>query len=320
MAVSREFLRRAAIDTGFQIAALEKVVRLGELAGDIAKHPLLGEALALKGGTPLNLCFGEPKRMSVDLDYNYIHHLDRAAMLAERPNIEKALHDLAKARGYKPSVSVESHAGRTISLQYRSVEGPSDLIKLDVNYAMRLPLGAVRELEIWQPGALDRPVVTVVSSSELLVGKTLAFFARAAARDAWDLANLPRSLVRTLGTQGFRPMFLAMSGMLIHQPAPSSLGRIRKIISAKVVSEQLLPMLVAGQDADAANLVDRAWGRVASLVELTRDEALYFEGIRTGELRVYLLFPSDPATGARIAQHPSLLWKIQNVQKHKKKR
>ena len=320
MAVSREFLNRAAIDTGFQIAALEKVARLGELAGDIAKHPLLGDALALKGGTPLNLCFGEPRRMSVDLDYNYIHHLDRDAMLAERPGIEKALRDLAKARGYTPSDSVDSHAGRTISLQYKSVQGPSDLIKLDVNYAMRLPLGPVRDRTLWQPGALDRPIVTVVSSTELLVGKTLAFFARAAARDAWDLANLPRPLVRTLAGQSFRPTFLALAGMLIHQPAPSSLARIRRIITAKVVAEQLVPMLVVGESATVVDVVDRAWERVGALAALASGEALYFEGIRAGELRLHLLFPSDPAQAARIAQHPSLLWKIHNVQKHKKRR
>jgi predicted nucleotidyltransferase component of viral defense system len=93
--VSREYLRRSAAATGFRVEALEKVVRLGELAGDISRHPLLGDALVLKGGTPLNLCFSEPRRMSVDLDYNYVRHVDRAAMLEDRPLVIKALTDLA---------------------------------------------------------------------------------------------------------------------------------------------------------------------------------------------------------------------------------
>jgi len=63
MGVSFEYLQRYAAETGFQPGILEKVVRLGELAGDIARHPRLGEALALKGGTPLNLAFG-PTRPS----------------------------------------------------------------------------------------------------------------------------------------------------------------------------------------------------------------------------------------------------------------
>jgi len=56
---------------------LDKVIRLGEMAGDVARHPFMGRAMALKGGTELKLCFGEPKQLSVDLDYNRIGHADR---------------------------------------------------------------------------------------------------------------------------------------------------------------------------------------------------------------------------------------------------
>jgi predicted nucleotidyltransferase component of viral defense system len=80
---SLEYLERCAAETGFQIIPLEKVVRLGEVAADVSRHPLLGEALALKGGTALNLCFGAPQRLSVDLDFNYIAHLERERMLAD---------------------------------------------------------------------------------------------------------------------------------------------------------------------------------------------------------------------------------------------
>jgi len=71
MSVSLEYLERCAGETGFQVASLEKVTRLGELAGDIARHAFLAEVLALKGGTALNLAFGAPSRLSVDLDFNY---------------------------------------------------------------------------------------------------------------------------------------------------------------------------------------------------------------------------------------------------------
>jgi len=77
MSVSREYLSRCAADLGYAESSLEKVIRLGELAGDIAKHGLLGESLALKGGTALQLCFGPPSRLSVDLDFNYIGSASR---------------------------------------------------------------------------------------------------------------------------------------------------------------------------------------------------------------------------------------------------
>ncbi len=35
------------------------------------------------------MCFGEPRRLSVDLDFNYVGNPDREAMLAERPSADK---------------------------------------------------------------------------------------------------------------------------------------------------------------------------------------------------------------------------------------
>ena len=82
MNVSLEYLERCSAQTGYPVPLLEKVVRLGDMAGDVARHPFLGSILALKGGTALNLCFGPPKRLSVDLDFIYTGHREREKMLA----------------------------------------------------------------------------------------------------------------------------------------------------------------------------------------------------------------------------------------------
>lgn len=314
--VSREYIRRSATATGFRVEALEKVVRLGELAGDISRHPLLGEALVLKGGTPLNLCFSEPRRMSVDLDYNYVRHVDRAAMLADRPLVIKALTDLATRSGYGVQPSADEHAGHTLFLRYRSVEGPADQIKVDVNFMMRLPLDPSVTLPLWQPGELDRPVARVVGSIELLVGKLLAFLDRAAARDAWDVANLPLPLADRLSSPAFRPTFLAMSGILIHQPSASSEARIRRLVNNDVVEQQLVPMLVDPAGVTGSSLIDAAWPVVAPLVALTESEVGYYTALAAGELRTDLLFPTDLAEAQRIASHPALLWRVANVRQH----
>jgi len=100
MRPSIEFLERAAYETGYQVSPLEKVIILGELAGDITRHPLLGKTLVLKGGTALNMCFGAPSRISVDLDFNYVGHLERDRMLKERSQVEEALTELARRHGY----------------------------------------------------------------------------------------------------------------------------------------------------------------------------------------------------------------------------
>lgn len=101
MSWSRAYLDGLASDTGFRSETLEKVLRLGGLLADVARHPLLSSALALKGGTALNLCFGSPTRLSVDLDFNYIGTADRARMLEHRPLVERAVVQIAKGHGYQ---------------------------------------------------------------------------------------------------------------------------------------------------------------------------------------------------------------------------
>ena len=90
MSPSLEYLERCAAETGFQVTPLEKVVRLGEMAADVARHPFLGSVLALKGGTALNLCFEAPRRLSVDLDFNYIGHVEREKMLEDMGDSTRA--------------------------------------------------------------------------------------------------------------------------------------------------------------------------------------------------------------------------------------
>jgi len=213
---SREYLQACSIETGYQIAPLEKVVRLGEMAGDITRHPFLGKVLALKGGTALNLCFGPAKRLSVDLDYNYIGNLEREKMLEDRPRVEEAIYELGRRRGYQPRWSAESHAGRKIFLTYRSVIGHDDRIEVDLNYIFRLPLVQRDVRELWQPGELDRVRVLVVGLEELLAGKLIALLDRSAARDVWDVANLSAEAIEVVRSRQFRHRFIALSAILDH--------------------------------------------------------------------------------------------------------
>jgi len=91
MNLSAEHIEGLAAETGFRSETLEKVIRLGEFAADVGRHPLLSRVLALKGGTALNLMFGSPARLSVDLDFNYIGQEARAGMQADRPEVERAI-------------------------------------------------------------------------------------------------------------------------------------------------------------------------------------------------------------------------------------
>lgn len=112
MRYSREYLERLAGQTGFRPDTLEKVLRLTRLLDQVNRHPFLGPRLALKGGTALNLFYGRAPRLSVDLDFNYIGALDREKMLRERPDVERAVEQMAAGEEYRIQRGAEEHAGR----------------------------------------------------------------------------------------------------------------------------------------------------------------------------------------------------------------
>jgi len=316
MNVSLQYLQRCSAQTGYPVPPLEKVVRLGEIAGDIARHPFLGSALALKGGTWLNLCFGPPKRLSVDLDYNYIGHADREKMLEDRPRVEQAVTELARRKGYHVQQSADAFAGRKIYLIYRSVLGPDERIEVDLNFLFRVPIAGTDQGELWQPGELDRPEVRAVSLQEIVVGKMLAMLDRGAVRDVWDLANLPAPANDVKRLSSFRTWFIALAAILDHPLPTYTQSRLERLVTERAVVEQLVPMLAVDAPPRADDLVKQAWEVLSEFMTLRPNEAAYIASIERGELRPELLFTDDPEAAQRIGGHPAILWKMTNVRAH----
>jgi predicted nucleotidyltransferase component of viral defense system len=316
MSVSLEYLNRCAARNGFPVSSLEKVVHLGEMAREVARHGLLGHVLALKGGTALNLCFGSPKRLSVDLDFNYMGHAEREKMLSDRPRVEQAVAELARRKGYRVQQSRDAFAGRKMYLHYRSVLGPEDRIEVDLNFLFRVPVARTRMAELWQPGELDRPEVKTVSLQEITIGKMLAMLDRGAARDIWDMANLPLPAVEVMERPLFREWFIALAAILDHPLPTYTLARLKGLATDRAVSEQLAPMLRIDTPISMHDLVRQAWEAISRFTTLGPNEAAYMTSIQQGEVKTDLLFEGDPEEGRRAAGHPAILWKLANVRKY----
>jgi predicted nucleotidyltransferase component of viral defense system len=123
---SRECLERLGAETGCGPDTLEAVLRLERLLTRLRHHPFLGDRLALKGGTALNLFLGGPvPRLSVDLDLNYVRPIAREEMLREKPEVERALRLLADGDRYRLQWGRDEHAGRKIYLWYRAGWAPT---------------------------------------------------------------------------------------------------------------------------------------------------------------------------------------------------
>jgi len=190
---SADFLAGLAGATGFRSDTLEKVLRLGRVLDQIGRHPFLGERLALKGGTALNLFFGaQAPRLSVDLDFNYVRPVERDEMLREKEEIERALGLVAEGDGYRLQWGAREHAGRKTYLHFRNALGTPDRIEVDVNYLYRVSLQPVLVQDGWTPDPDFPWRAPLVGLEETLAGKLLALVDRGAPRDLYDAAGLAR--------------------------------------------------------------------------------------------------------------------------------
>ena len=123
MRLSRKRLQREATTTGFRVEILEKVAQLLDLLDGFNRHPYLKGRLALKGGTALNLFVFDVPRLSIDIDLNYVGQLDREAMLAERPEVERAIEAVCGRAGIAIDRAPGAHAGGKWRLRYASADG-----------------------------------------------------------------------------------------------------------------------------------------------------------------------------------------------------
>ena len=130
-------ITKLARETGFPADNLEKVLRLRELLTELHQHPFLSGKLVLKGGTALNLFYLDLARLSVDIDLNYIAHIDREATLRERPEITRAVEQVATGLGYKLQNGVDEYALCEWYLSYQNHTGKPDRIQIEINFLMR---------------------------------------------------------------------------------------------------------------------------------------------------------------------------------------
>ena len=180
MRLSRERLQREAATTGFRVEILEKVAHLLELLDGFNRHPYMKGRLALKGGTALNLFVFDAPRLSIDIDVNYVGQLDREAMLAERPEVERALEAVCGRADIAVERAPGSHAGGKWRLRYESAEGQIASLELDINYMLRAPLWNPTPAVAKPVGTLPTPAFPILDIHELAAGKLAALLARQA--------------------------------------------------------------------------------------------------------------------------------------------
>ncbi len=180
-------IRELAQNTGFPPENLEKVLRLRELLIEFHRHTILKGKLVLKGGTALNLFYLSLARLSVDIDLNYIGHVDREATLKDRPEICKAVEQITTGLGYKLQNGVDDYALREWYLTFTNYAAHPDRIQVEINFLMRACALPPQERNAAAIGDAAPSRYLVLSLEELFAGKTKAMIDRHHPRDLYDL-------------------------------------------------------------------------------------------------------------------------------------
>jgi len=296
---------------GAQPTTLEKVLRLNEVLQAVSVHPYLGSRLALKGGTALNLFFGAPKRLSVDLDFNYVGQVGRTEMLSERPEVERAIDSIGAALGYVAQTNPDAHAGRKWFFTYTNHENRRDRIEVDVVYTNRVPLRRLQSLTPWTPDGSQSKPTLVCSVEELVAGKVRALLDRVAARDVFDVTWVT-GLIVSQEWPLFKKLFVFFSGTLDRPLHSYSVDLIDRV-SEMDIDNQLKPMLMQKAELSRATLVEAAKSAVAPLLELEDEEVEFCDALNRGEFMPSLLLRAWPEILSELESHPALLWKAQNA-------
>jgi predicted nucleotidyltransferase component of viral defense system len=310
MKIDSASLRAAAKTTGFDADNLEKLLRLRELLTEFHKHPFLRGKLVLKGGTALNLFYLDLARLSVDIDLNYIAHVDREKTLAERSEIVRAAEQIAAGLGYKLQNGVDDHALREWYLGYTNHSGVQDRIQVEINFLMRACALPPRVLSATSIDDSQPCQFLVLATEELFAGKIKAMIDRRHPRDLYDLFRFVKSGL-AYDPDILRKLAVLFGSTMDRDFRTYTTNRVSEIDS-KEIDRLLYPLLKANDRPNPAEMLAAAIPIIADVLDHTREET-YLAAIAAGKYQPELLFPKHPEIVERIRFHPALLWKAQNV-------
>ena len=306
-------LQSIANTTGFPPDNLEKVLRLRELLTELHQHSFLRNRIVLKGGTAINLFDLDLVRLSVDIDLNYIAQVDRQKMLAERPDVVRAVDQVATGLGYRIQNGVDDHALREWHLGYANHTGAQDRLQVEINFLMRACALSPQVLPAASIGDPQPCEFLVLATEELFAGKLKAMIDRRHPRDLYDLfrftkSNLPHD------SEILRKVAVLFSSTMDRDFRTYKIDRVSEV-DAKQVGSLLYPLLKANDRPTATEML----AATKPLLEMVLDhnrEAAYLAAIAEGKYQPELLFPERTDIAERIREHPSLIWKAENVARH----
>ena len=312
MHVDRRFIINTAGATGFQPGILEKAYRLVLLLKEINTHPVLHKDLLLKGGTAINFVYLPLPRLSIDLDFNFVGAVSKEEKDARREDIKRYLASIFSFAQYR--VEEKSEYGlHQFFLRYKNSAGNADVIKLEVNYLMRISVlpGIEKKLEL--PFLKEADVsARTLALEEIYGGKMKALISRGVARDLFDAYSLLHNKVEF--KRALLKKIIIFFGCLDREDfrkfTPDSINNI----TARDIKTDLLPLLRKGTAPSISKMVKKIKPTLEGMLTLTVEEKEYVGKFFQGEYNPALLFTQEDGVDlAALKKHPMAIWKQKHI-------
>lgn len=309
--LTRDELDSFVKQTRFLKNSLEKLFRLLDILSVLKSNPVTKDAFVLKGGTALNLFMLDFPRISFDIDLNYTRFLSRSNMLRDRKLVNSEIQKLFRSE-YKIEITKDVHALTQFAFHYKTMSGSSDMLKLEINYLIRVPILAP-QIRRFKHFNLNIEFLCL-DFQELLSGKIIALLSRYTPRDLFDVYQMVISPLN-VDINLFRSLLLFYG--IVTDMKIFELFKLKfELITQSDIQNKLAPMLRRGTYPDRNKLVMKTEKFLSPFLALTSEETEALnEFYNTGELDIAILFPQKEIQG-KIRISPSLKWKIQNIKKN----
>lgn len=303
-------LGKQAKELGFVRDTYEKVCRLTDILKFFENDALLGNSLALKGGTAINLTIFNLPRLSVDIDMDFSKNVTRDEMMATRSIINDRIEKFMKANGYLLSPkSKQYHALDSFVYEYSNSGGMKDNIKVEINYMLRCHVLKIEQRHFessWEPAGIS---VLSVAPIEIFASKIVALLNRTAPRDLYDIHNLVNfGLIDESEEPLLRKCVVFYSAIGAESPPFEFQFNMIDQVTQNRIKTDLYPVLRNKDkfDLKTAQLQVKAW--LESLLKLEDNEQEFLNAFRNKTYQPELLFESTEVV-ERIRNHPMALWK-----------
>ena len=304
-------INELADEANFNKNVTEKVLRLLVVLKQLDEYEL-GQCLALKGGTAINLFLLDLPRLSVDIDLDFTLPIEREPMLEKRKNIDRTIRRCMANDGYVLSDrSKFTHSLDSYVYDYTTLSGSKDVLKIEINYSNRVHVLKPQRHESTK--RLGYAISAMRLANEELIGsKISALLSRTTPRDVYDVYALhlrgnhfDSALIRKIAL-----LYTCLSSEIPvnFKQTVEQADLIIRNMTFQRIKATLFPVLHKGVHFDADAMKNNVSSELKTLLNIDDNDTGFINAFNQREFRPDLLFKGFEIED--IKNHPMARWKM----------